>query len=283
MKPIVVVTDSTSNLPPELAQEFQIPIIPLNIHWGEETYVDGVTLDTLTFYRWLQERRDFPTTSQPSAGAFMKFFREVAEKFDTDTILGIFISSDLSGTFASALQAQAELPELQLQLLDSRSVSIGLSFQVMAAARLARDGAAMEDIVEQVHRVRAKSSVLFTVDTLEYLHRGGRIGGASRFLGTALNLKPLLMIEGGRVAPLEKNRGRRKGLQRLLELTEERLAGRQPVEIAIIDVNAEGDAAALADEVKTRFQPQRLYRGVMAPVVGAHAGPGTVGIGFYTE
>ena len=283
MKPIVVVTDSTSNLPPELAQEFQIPIIPLNIHWGEETYVDGVTLDTLTFYRWLQERRDFPTTSQPSAGAFMKFFREVAEKFDTDTILGIFISSDLSGTFASALQAQAELPELQLQLLDSRSVSIGLSFQVMAAARLARDGAAMEDIVEQVHRVRAKSSVLFTVDTLEYLHRGGRIGGASRFLGTALNLKPLLMIEGGRVAPLEKNRGRRKGLQRLLELTEERLAGRQPVEIAIIDVNAEEDAAALADEVKTRFQPQRLYRGVMAPVVGAHAGPGTVGIGFYTE
>lgn len=283
MKPIVVVTDSTSNLPPELAQEFQIPIIPLNIHWGEETYVDGVTLDTLTFYRWLQERRDFPTTSQPSPGAFMKFFREVAEKFDTDTILGIFISSDLSGTFASALQAQAELPELQLQLLDSRSVSIGLSFQVMAAARLARDGAAMEDIVAQVHRVRAKSSVLFTVDTLEYLHRGGRIGGASRFLGTALNLKPLLMIEGGRVAALEKNRGRRKGLQRLLELTEERLAGRQPVEIAIIDVDAEEDAAVLADEVQARFQPQRLYRGVMAPVVGAHAGPGTVGIGFYTE
>lgn len=283
MKPIVVVTDSTSNLPPELVQEFQIPIIPLNIHWGGETYLDGVTLDTPTFYRWLQERQDFPTTSQPSAGAFITFFREVAEKFATDTILGIFISSDLSGTFASALQAQAELPELQLQLLDSRSVSIGLGFQVMAAARLAREGAAMEDIIEQVHRVRAKSSVLFTVDTLEYLHRGGRIGGAARFLGTALNLKPLLMIEGGRVEALEKNRGRRKGLQRLVELTEERLAGRQPVEIAVVDVNAEEDAAALAAEVAARFQPQRLYRGVMAPVVGAHAGPGTVGIGFYTE
>lgn len=283
MKPIVVVTDSTANLPPELVQEFQIPVIPLNIHWGEETYVDGVTLDTPTFYRWLQERRDFPTTSQPSAGAFIEFFRGVAERFDTDTILGIFISSELSGTFASALQAQAELPELQLQLLDSRSVSVGLGFQVMAAARMAREGAAMDDIVEHVHLVRAKSSVLFTVDTLEYLHRGGRIGGAARFLGTALNLKPLLMIEGGRVAPLEKNRGHRKALQRLLELTEERLAGRQPVEVAIIDVDAEADAAALAADVAARFQPQRLYRGVMAPVVGAHAGPGTVGIGFYTQ
>ncbi|MGC9357898.1 MAG: DegV family protein [Anaerolineae bacterium] len=281
MKKLVVATDSTSNLPPEIVSEYNLPVIPLKVHWGEETYIDGVTLDPGTFYRWLREREDFPTTSQPSAGEFIEFFKAISEEHDTDTIVCVVISSDLSGTYLSANQAKAALPDLNIELVDSRSVSVGLGFQALAAAEAAREGATLEEVLAQIHRVRARSSVLFTVDTLEYLHRGGRIGGAARLFGTALNLKPLLTIEGGRVDVLEKNRGRRRALQRLLQIAEERLAGRQPSCVAVIDVDASKSADIIFDEVKERLDPELLFRAVISPVVGGHAGPGTVGLGFY--
>ncbi len=281
MSKIVVVTDSTCNLPPRFVSEYEIPIIPLNVQWGEETYLDGVTLTQETFYTWLQEREGFPTTSQPSAGRFIEFFRSVQEERAPDTILCLTISSDLSGTYSSAMQAKEALPELQLEVVDSRSVSAGLGFQVLAATRAAREGAEIDDVLARVHYVRAKTSLVFTVGTLEYLHRGGRIGGASRLLGTALNLKPLLTVENGRVEALEKVRGRRKSLQRLLEIAEERLAGRAPEMAAIIDVDAEEEAEFLAQEVEARLKPRESFRAVVAPVVGGHAGPGTVGLGFY--
>lgn len=283
MRKIAVVTDSTSNLPPELAREYDIPMIPLKVHWGEDTYLDGVTLMPDTFYRWLGERKDFPTTSQPSAGEFMQFFQEAAERFETDTLVGVFISADMSGTLASAIQAKAELSGLHIELLDSRSVSMGLGFQVLTAARAADAGASLEEIVDRVHQVRARMQLLFTVQTLEFLHRGGRIGGAARLLGTALNLKPLLTVEGGRVEALEKVRSRRKSLQRLMELAETRLAGRRPSEVAVLDVNGGADADWLVAQVAETFNPPRIYRTVITPVVGTHAGPGTVGVVFYAE
>ena len=283
MEKIVVVSDSTANLPPELLQEHEIPIIPLHIHWGEETYLDGVTLAPETFYRWLQEREDFPRTSQPAVGEFVDFFREVAERYQTDTIVGVFISSDLSGTVNSALQAQAELSDLRIEVVDSRSVSVGLGFQVLAGARAARSGAPLGEVLAVIHQVRAKAHVLFTVDTLEYLYRGGRIGGAARFFGSALKLKPLLTVEGGKVEALEKVRSRRKVVQRMLQVAEERLAGRRPAEMAVMDIAAAEEAEELLAVVRERFRPRRLFRALVAPVIGTHAGPGTLGIGWYPE
>lgn len=281
MNKIVVVTDSTSNLPPHVARKYDIPIIPLNIHWGEETYLDGKTLSEETFYRWLEERKEFPTTSQPSAGSFIEFFRGVEESYQPDTILCLTISSDLSGTYSSAEQAKTALPEMQIEVLDSRSVSVGLGFQVLAAAKAVGAGESLEEVIQRVHQVRAKTSLVFTVGTLEYLHRGGRIGGAARLLGTALNLKPLLAIENGRVEPVEKIRGRRKSIQRILEITEERLAGRRPEMAAVLEVAAEEEAEAMAEEVRERLNPKEFFKAVVTPVVGGHAGPGTVGLGFY--
>lgn len=283
MEKIVVVSDSTANLPPELLQELDIPVIPLHIHWGEETYLDGVTLSQETFYRWLQEREDFPKTSQPSMGEFMNFFREVAERYQPDTIVGVFISSDLSGTMASALQAQAELSDLRIELVDSRSVSVGLGLQVTAVARAARSGATLDEVLAVTREARAKVQLLFTVDSLEYLYRGGRIGGASRFFGSALKLKPLLTVEGGKIDALEKVRGRRKAVQRMLQVAEERLAGRRPAEMAVMDIAAAEEAEELLAVVKERFQPRRLFHALVAPVIGTHAGPGTLGIGWYPE
>lgn len=282
MKPVIV-TDSTSNLPPEIAASYSIPIIPLQIHWGDETYLDGVTLDAETFYQWLKTRRDFPMTSQPSAGEFINFFKATAERFQTDTIVGIFISSQMSGTLASATQAKAELPDLHIELVDSRSVSMGLGFQVLTAVRAVEEEASLDEILDAIYRVRASISVLFTVDTLEYLHRGGRIGGAARFFGTALNLKPLLMLESGRVDTLEKVRSRRKALQRLFEVSQERLSGRRPAEAAVIEVDAAEDAEWLTAQVMEHFRPKQFYHVRITPVVGTHAGPGTLGLVFYPE
>lgn len=283
MSRVAVVTDSTANLPADLLTELNIATIPLRIHWSGETYLDGVTLSTETFYRWLRERRDFPTTSQPSVGDFVKFFRNVAEQQQTDTMVGVFISSELSGTFASAAQARSELPDLQIELVDSRSASMGTGFQALVAARAARLGASPAEVLAQVEQVRESVQVLFVVDTLEFLHRGGRIGGAARFLGTALNLKPLLTVENGRVEALEKVRSRRKSLQRLVELAAERLGGRSMGEVAVLDVNAREEADEVISQVVDQLNPRRVYRMAITPVIGVHTGPGAIGLIFYWD
>ncbi len=281
---VVVVTDSTANLPPELREEYGIPVIPLKIHWGDQTFIDGVTIHADHFYKVLKSRPDLPTTSQPSAGEFIEFFRRVAREHQATTILGIFISSELSGTLYSAAQAQAELrDELHIELVDSRFVSMGTGFQVLAAARAAREGANLDEILQRVLMVRAKTELLFVVDTLDYLHKGGRIGGAARLLGTALNLKPLLAIKNGRVEAVEKIRSRKKSLERLVELAEQQLAGRYPAELCVVTTEMDAETAELTAAVTNRLRPRRLYSTVLTPVVGTHGGPGTLGITFYTD
>jgi DegV family protein with EDD domain len=216
-------------------------------------------------------------------GDFVKFFRNVAEQQQTDTMVGVFISSELSGTFASATQARSELPDLQIELVDSRSASMGTGFQALVAARAARLGASPAEVLAQVEHVRETVQVLFVVDTLEFLHRGGRIGGAARFLGTALNLKPLLTMEKGRVEALEKVRSRRKSLQRLVELAAERLGGRPMGEVAVLDVDAREEADEVISQVVEQLNPRRVYRTAITPVIGAHTGPGAVGLIFYQD
>ena len=287
MTGFVVVTDSTSNLSPGPAEELGVPVIPLNVHWGEASYLDGVTLDAETFYRWLPERKDLPKTSQPSAGAFIDFFQQIADREKVDAILGIFISAELSGTMASALQAKAHLeelrPGLRIEVVDSRSVSTGLGLQVLVAERVARQGGSVEDAIRRARWCSENLHVLFAVDTLEYLHRGGRIGGAARLLGSALNLKPVLTLANGRVESLEKVRSRGKSLRRLVEIARERLGERRPTELAIMHAASPEDLASFTEMVVEELKPERLLTRLLTPVVGTHAGPGTLGIAFYAE
>ncbi len=282
-----VVTDSTSNLPPGLAERSGIPCIPCIIHWGEESYLDAVTLDAETFYHRLATQKELPKTSQPSAGAFIAFFERVADTQGVDDILGVLLSSELSGTMASAVQARAQLaalrPGLRIELVDSRSVSMGLGLQVLAAQRVADAGGSVDAAIAAARQCYERTQILFAVDTLEYLHRGGRIGGASRLLGSVLNLKPVLTIDGGRVELLEKVRSRGKSLRRIIEIAEERLAGRRPKELALIHTGADGDLPGFAEMVAERLKPEMTYTNVLTPVIGVHSGPGTIGIGFCTE
>ncbi|HEY90045.1 MAG TPA: DegV family protein [Thermoflexia bacterium] len=283
MKRIAIVTDSAADLPPELVEQFDISVIPLHIHWGDETFFDGVTLKAANFYHQLAERAEFPKTSQPSVGEFCEFFQATADRLKTATILGIFLSSPLSGTLASAIQAQAMLPHLQIELVDSRFISMGVGFQVLTAARAQQQNIPLAAITTQMATVRSQMRLFIVLDTLEYLHRGGRIGGAAHLFGSLLNLRPLLGIENGKIVALGKVRGRRKSLQHLVELLEKELAGRQPAELAIMHAEIPADAAFLAAQIQERVNPRQLYTGILTPALGCHGGPGAIGIAFYPE
>ena len=282
MGKIAIVTDSTAGLSTEFIEEFDIPIIPLNVHWGDDTYKDGVTLDAEMFYRRLPERQDLPKTSQPSAGEFMAFYEDAAKHFKTDTVLGIYISSKLSGTCASASLAKSSMPDLNIEVFDSLSISSGAALMVREACRMARDGAEMATILARLEQMRANTYIYFAVDTLEFLHRGGRIGGAARLLGTTLNLKPLLAILEGRVESLEKVRRRRKSLQRVVSVATEKLLGKFPKELFILHTGEDQDVDFVVDLINEQLKPQQIFKRILTPVVGTHTGPGVIGVAFHT-
>ncbi len=279
MSKIVVVTDSTAYIPPAAQGDLDIPVIPLWLIWGDERFRDGVDIEPQDFYRRLERTKIFPTTSQPSAGEFIEFFRQVSE--GADAIVGVFISSKLSGTVPNAQAALAQLPDLNIRVVDSFSTSMDLGFSVLAAARAAAAGKSLDEVVAAAEDMRDRARIFFTVDTLEYLHRGGRIGGARRLLGTALNIKPLLQVENGLVEPLAQVRTKRKAVNRMFELAEEQLGGRKMAEASILDVNTPAEGNDLAERAKERFGLSTVYRTKVSPVIGAHVGPGTVGIAFY--
>ena len=280
---IAVVTDSTAYIPEEALGNLCIPVIPLWLIWGEDRFRDGVDIDPIAFYHRLQADKTFPTTSQPSAGEFVDFFRRVAAERDTDTIVGIHISSGISGTVASAEAAKSQLPDLNITVVDSASTAMGLGFVVLAAARAAAAECSLEEVIAAAEETRGQLNVLFAVDTLEYLHRGGRIGGAKRLLGTALNIKPLLHLDGGHVEPLLQVRTKRRAIARMLEVAEDRLNGKPMLEAAIIDADSSEEGGEVAELVRRRFGVSTVYRSAVSPVIGTHVGPGAVGLCFCSE
>lgn len=235
---VAVVTDSTAYIPDAALSGLDIPVIPLWLIWDDERYRDGVDIDPQIFYRRLQERDTIPSTSQPSVGEFVDFYRQVAEKKETDSIVGAYISSKISGTVASAEAAAAQVPDLDVTVIDSFSTSMGLGFVALAATREAAAGGSVADVVAAAEAVQKRLTVLFVVDTLEYLHKGGRIGGAKRFLGTMLNIKPLLHLNDGQVEAMGQVRTKRRAIAEVLKIAEQRLHGGQMAEVAVIDVDS---------------------------------------------
>lgn len=280
---VAVVTDSTAYIPNEALSGLNIPVIPLWLIWDDERYRDGVDIDPETFYRRLQERDTIPSTSQPSVGEFVDFYRRVGEEKGTDTIVGAYISSKISGTVASAEAAVAEVPDLNVTVIDSFSTSMGLGFLTLAAAREAARGGSVADVVAAATAVRERLTVIFVVDTLEYLHKGGRIGGAKRFLGTMLNIKPLLHLNDGSVEAMGQVRTKGRAIEEMLNVAEERLSGSQMAEVAVIDVNNREESDIVVKKVKRRFGVSTVYQTTVSPVIGTHAGPGTVGMAFYSK
>ncbi|MBN1179014.1 MAG: DegV family protein [Anaerolineae bacterium] len=279
---IAVVTDSTTYIPQDVVQRFDLSVIPLNVIWGDEGFKDGVEIDPTTFYQRLQSSKTMPTTSQPSAGEFVDFFRQVAEAKNVDTVVGIFISSDLSGTIASAVAAKSLLPDLRIEVVDSRSTSMGEGFQALAAAGAAQAGASLNEVLEAAQQVRYRQRILFLVDTLEFLHRGGRIGGAKRLLGTAFKIKPILELDGT-IDAVEQVRTRKKAKARLMEMIQERRGTAQIAQAAVVHAAALEEAHEMKQELIEMLNIEDAYIAEVSPVIGSHVGPGTVGVAFYTH
>jgi DegV family protein with EDD domain len=278
---IAIITDSTSNIPFQLREQYGIEVVPQVLIWGEETQFDEVDITADQFYERLQTSKQLPKTSQATIASFIEFYTPHVEA--GRPILAILISTELSGTIHSAMQAKKEFPDATIEIVDSRSASMELGFQVLAAARAAEAGKSFQEVLQIARSAKEHTGVMFVVDTLEYLHRGGRIGGASRLLGTALNLKPLLYVNNGRVEPLENVRTKNKALIRLLNLIEERIStGGSPVRIAALHAACPEEGQQLLDKALHRFHPVEGIFTVVGPVVGTHVGPGTMGIAYST-
>ncbi|MCL6648118.1 MAG: DegV family protein [Chloroflexi bacterium] len=273
-----VVTDSTSDLPRELAESLGVTVVPLKVHFGEETLRDGVDISAETFYQRLKASSVLPTTSQPSPGEFEAVFRQVWRP--GDAICAVVISSKLSGTYSSALTAKGLVEsEIPVEVVDSELVAMALGLVVIRTAKAAAAGADLAECARIARETSAHTEILFFVDTLEYLRRGGRIGKASAFLGTLLNIKPLLALKGGEVVPVERTRSRQKALERL----EEWIRGHPRISALCVFSSPPADEAdQLAERLRQAYPEAPLFRGTLGPVVGTHAGPGLVGAAVYS-
>ena len=280
MSKIAVVTDSTTYMPPDLVKKHNISVAPQVLIWGDQTYRDGVDIGSGEFFTRLKTAKVMPSTSQVAVVSFQEVFQDLVEKgFE---VLALLVSSKLSGTTQSAMQAKELMGSAgeKVNVVDSQSVAMALGFQVLAVARALEDGASLQDAIALAEKSYQNTGVFFAVDTLEFLHRGGRIGGAQRFLGTMLNMKPILAIQDGRVEGIERIRTKAKAHDRVLELTVERVAGRTPVRLATLHANAAEDARALLTRAEAELRPVESVFTEVSPTVGTHTGPGTVGLAF---
>ena len=276
---IAVVTDSTADLPKEVAAAHNIRVVPLNVIFGADEYKDGVTIDHDEFYERLQSSPELPTTSQPSPGEFAEVYRELAES--SDAIISIHISQAISGTYASALQAKAELEgdSCRIEVIDSRQATVSLGLTVVAVARRVADGADIDTALAAANDISGRARFYAMLDTLEYLQKGGRIGRAQAFIGGLLKVVPIITVEDGEVQPVERPRTRRRGLERLKAL----VRARGPFESVAVLHTTEPDAAAeLASDLADLAPNGEVMTARVGSVVGTYAGPGTLGIGFVT-
>jgi len=272
-----LVTDSTCNLYPELVAQQRIHVVPLYILWEEKSYKDGIDIKEPELFRRLAEARHLPKTSQASPQDFVEAFQRAREAENADAVVCAVISSDLSGTYASALQAR-DAVDFPVYVVDTRQVSWALGFAMLSAAKARDAGASPNDIVEAIRTTVANTHVLFTIESLDYLYYGGRIGNASRLLGSALNIKPVLELRDGVVFPVDKVRTRKRAVATLLKAAASFAAGRPLCRLAVIHGDVEDDAKALLEEAVAQFNPRETYLSYATAVLGVHVGPGTLGI-----
>ena len=278
MSKVAIVTDSSPYIPAHIIQENKIHVVPLTVIWGEENYYDGVDISPVEFYERLGTAKVMPSTSQPSVADFEVLFRKLhQEGYD---ILAVLISEELSGTISSATQAKKLLPDANIEIVNSKTLAMALGFQVLAAARAANQGASLEECKHLAEDARDRCGVIFVLDTLEFLHRGGRIGTSKRFMGTLLNVKPVLAIENGIIVPLDSVRTQKKALTTIIDIIEERTKGKKNIRLATLHANNAEIAQGVLDEAVKRISTIEQVFSEVSPVIGTHAGPGAVGLAY---
>ncbi len=280
---IKIVTDSTSYIPYDLRKEYDISVVSLGVTFELDSFPEE-EIDQGAFYERMARSKSIPTSSQPAPMDFYNTFEKLVT--NNNKVVGIFISSDMSGTYSTALMAKRMIiekyPAAEIEILDSRSNCMQLGFAVLAAARAAKAGASIIEVVEQAAQVMKRSRFLFVPDTLEYLQKGGRIGGAAALLGSLFQIRPILTVIDGRTALLSKFRKKERALQAAVGIFLTDVKEKGLGEAIIHHINCKSEAAELAALVREKLGVNLPVCSI-GPVIGLHVGPGTLGIAYYTE
>ncbi len=277
---VAIVTDSTAYLPEEVLNQHNISITPLSVIWGANVYRDGIDILPNDFYKRLANSKIMPTTSQVTPAVMQSKFESLLEQgYD---VLGIFVSSKISGTFQSAVQARELITgaENKIGLVDSLWTTMAMGMPVLTAARAADAGENLSECEKIAANACAHSGVLFVMETLEFMRRGGRIGGAQALLGSVLNIKPILEMRDGVIEAVDKVRTKQKAIQRAVEVVSERIKGKAPIRLAVTHANSEADALSMLESARAELNPIETFFCPLSPVIGTHTGPGTVALNY---
>lgn len=281
---VKLVTDSTWDLPQGLAEQWDITVVPCNVHFGDEVYKDGVDIGPDAFYQRLMSSPSLPTTAQPSVNDFLQVYEALSA--EGDDVVSVHLAAKFSGTLNSAIQAREALPgsvpdrAARIEIIDSQSTSAGLGLISLEAARMIREGASCDQVVEGIQASLPRTHAYFLLDTLEYLQKGGRIGKASAFLGSLLSIKPILQCKDGEAHPVERVRTREKGLQKLVEIAN----GLGPAKLlSVIYSTTPDEAEALRERLSDLVPKEEIIVSRFGPVVGTYLGPGALGVSLLSS
>ncbi|PKN87413.1 MAG: hypothetical protein CVU46_04460 [Chloroflexi bacterium HGW-Chloroflexi-8] len=280
-KSLALITDSTCDIPPEWLEEFDIAVVPLTIVWNDQQYLDGIDLTAEEFYERLEKDSFIPTTSQPTPQSFLSAYQVAADKGYKE-ILVISISSAMSGTMLSAQQA-AEKSPIPVHVVDSKSNSMGLGWQVIAAARARESGAKLDKILTVIENVRKSLAYYISLDTTDYLFKGGRFGDAVKYFNSVLKIKPLILVkhDSGTVGASIPARSRSSGIDGLFKQFFKNIDTTLPLHITVLHNAAFEEAQALTELVIKEFQPQEIFIQIVSPILGVHTGPRAIALCGY--
>ena len=275
-----VVTDSTAYIPKELREKWNIHMIPLSVIFGNETYREEMDISAEAFYEEVKNR-ELPTTSQPPIGEFVQLFEKLAQ--DYDEVVSIHLSSGISGTYQGAITAGTMVDGIKVHAFDSEVSAMVQGFYALEAAEMANQGKSGEEIMARLEEVKLSSTAYFMVDDLSHLQRGGRLSSAQAFIGSLLQVKPLLHFEDKMIVPFEKVRTRKKALNRVVDLLAEDVASGEAYRAVVIHANREAEAIQWKSELEARFPNVEFMISYFGPVIGTHLGEGSMGMGWYKK
>ncbi|MFN7252514.1 MAG: DegV family protein [Anaerobacillus sp.] len=279
MSKIAIVTDSTAYIPKQIRDELGITMVPLNVIFGNETYKEETEITAPDFYEMMKKIENLPTTSQPAIGLFAVEFERLAK--DHNQVISIHLSSEISGTYQSAVAAGSMVEGIEVIPFDSELSCMPQGFFVLEAAKLANEGKSSDEILARLQEMKANMRAYFMADDLSHLHRGGRLNGAQLLVGSLLQIKPILHFEAGKIVPFEKVRTAKKALNRIYGLLDEDAKTGEPIHIVVIHGNCEEEAEKIAAHLKTEYPHADLSISYFGPVIGTHLGEGSIGIGWY--
>jgi len=275
----IIVADTTCGLPRDLMRQRGIPFVPQVVIFGEESYHDDEQMDTATFLQKLKAFPTLPKTAAPEPPSYYPIFEEAKKR--GESVVVVAPTSKASGTVRSAQTAAQEFPGLDIRVVDSLTVSCNLGSMVLVADEMAKAGADADEIMKRLDDMIPRGRIYFLVDTLEYLAKGGRIGGAKKLLAELLEIKPILQIKDGQVEPFEQQRTKKRALARLVEVVTEQCKGGDEAHLCVLQVEAEKEAEALVEELKSKVFVSDIPIYELPPAIVVHAGPKAMGVGFF--